>query len=477
MCYSLIVGKNATTDGSVILGANNDWPGYPGHILYTPRKQHGKDDKFALASGVEIPQVAETYAYTHTTTAYTTGTRDESWMEGVNENQVAVSIMGVYAFKQIPSKNGIEADDLTILVMERGKIARQSVEMLGALIKEYGFSVSSIEGAAGSVVMGIADPQEGFWFEVAPGGHWVAKRVPDDMISVRPNCFGIQEVDFEDPVNFIWSEGLEEFAVEQGWHNPGQGAFNFSSSYSDDVAICAYGKADDPVNAVRRWRAINIATGIDYPLEELIYEAVPKEKLSVQDVMNILRDSLEGTKYDLTTAPEAGRHKNPFWMEVSSSIGQAGTVSSMVAHLRSWLPNEIGGLMWFSMANGHLSTFVPCYLGSKGMPAEYHRGEILDFDENSAWWIFQDVGQLCYRNYEKIAKNEVIPVFRAMEEQTFNELAVIEDTLLSLYQKNPELALGAMKAYTTSKAIMAMDTAKKLSRKIKGKYLANVTVN
>lgn len=477
MCYSLIVGKNATVDGSVILGANNDWPGYPGHILYTPRKQHGKEDKFILASGVEIPEVAETYAYTHTTTAYTTGTRDESWMEGVNENQVAVSIMGVYAFKQIPSSDGIEADDLTILVLERGKSARQSVEMLGKLIKEYGFSVSSIDGAAGSVVMGIADPNEGFWFEVVPGGHWVAKRVADDMISVRPNCFGVQEVDFQDPVNFMWSEGLSEFAAEQGWHNPDEGAFNFSSSYSDDVAICVYGKADDPVNAIRRWRAINIATGIDYPLDQLAYEAVPKEKLSVKDVMNILRDSLEGTKYDLTMVPEAGIHKNPFWMEVSNSIGQCGTVSSMVAHLRGSFPNEIGGLMWFSLANGHLSTFVPCYIGSQGMPMEYHKGEILNFDEESAWWIFQDVGELCYRNYQEIAKNEVIPVFRALEDQAMNELLIMEDAFVSLYEKKPQMALDAMKAYTTGKAIVAMDTAKKLSRKIKGKYLANVTIS
>ncbi|MCR6544254.1 dipeptidase [Dehalobacterium formicoaceticum] len=475
MCFSLIVGKDATQDGSVILGANNDWPGYPGHILYTPRKQHGKDAKSLLASGKEIPELDETFAYTHTTTAYTTGTRDESWMYGVNENQVAVSIMGVYAFKQIPSANGIEADDLTILVLERGKTARQSVEMLGELIKEHGFSVSSIEGAAGSVVMGIADPKEGFWLEVIPGGHWVAKRVPDDMISVRPNCFGVQEVDFQDPDNFLWSEGVAEFAEAQGWHRPNEGTnFNFSSCYSDDVAICAYGKADDPVNAYRRWRAMNIATGIDYPLDELVYEAVPKEKISVKDAMNILRDTLEGTKYDLTKAPEAGVHKNPFWMEVSSSIGQGGTVLSMIAHLRDNMPNEIGGQMWFSLANGHLSTFLPCYIGSKGMPTEFKIGEILEFDENSAWWVFQELGELCYRNYQEIAKKEVIPVFRAMEDETLALLSVMEKCFLELYQENPELALETMKFFTTGKALIALDVAKKLSRKIKGKYLANV---
>lgn len=352
MCFAVIAGKDATVDGSVIIGSNNDWPGYPGHIIYAPKKDYKEGATFTLTNGIEIPEAEEVFSYTFTSTAYTTGVRDESWLYGVNENQVAVAMMGVYAFKQIESENGLEADDLTMLVLERGKTARQSIEMLGEIIKTYGFSVSSIDGAAGSVVVGIADPQEGYWFEISPGGHWVAKRVPDNMISARPNCFGVQEVDFDDPVNYMWSVNLVTFAKEQGWYDDkDQKPFNFFKAYADDSSINTYGKADDPVNAHRRWRAMNIASGIDLPMEELTYEIVPKEKMTVRDVMDILGDSSEGTKYDLSTAPEAGIYKNPFWMDVSCSIGQGGTVLSMVAQLRAFLPNEIGGLMWFSYAN------------------------------------------------------------------------------------------------------------------------------
>lgn len=477
MCFAAIVGKDATADGSVILATNNDWPGYPGHIIYQPKKEYQEGSKFTLTNGIEIPEARETFSYTFTSTAYTTGIHDESWLYGVNDNQVAVSMMGVYAFKQIESENGLEADDLTRLVLERGKTARQSIEMLGEIIKKYGFSVSSIEGAAGSVVLGIADPQEGYWFEISPGGHWVAKRVPDNMISVRPNCFGTQEVDFDDAVNYMWSDNLVTFAKEQRWYDESdQQPFNFFKAYADDSPINTYGKADDPVNAHRRWRALNIASGIDLPIEEPIYEIEPKEKMTIRAMMDLLGDSSEGTKYDLTTAPEAGTSKNPFWMDVSSSIGQAGTVLSMVAQLRDFLPNEIGGLMWFSYGNAHLSPFIPCYIGSKGLPQEYEVGDILCYDLNSAWWVFNEMGQLCYRNYQEIAKKEVIPVFRAMEDKALEKQEIMEKIFLDLYNKDPELARDIMSIYTKSYAIVALDEAKKLSTKIKGKYLANVIV-
>ncbi len=161
-------------------------------------------------------------------------------------------------------------------------------------------------------------------------------------------------------------------------------------------------------------------------------------------------------------------------MDVSSSIGQAGTVISMVVQLRDFLPKEIGTLMWFAYANSHLSPFIPCYLGSKDIPQEFQVGEILNFDENSAWWVFQEVGELCYRNYQEIAKKEVIPVFREIEDKALEKQEIIEKLFVELYDQDPNLAYDAMNTYTTNCALTAMDKARKLSKKIKGKYLSNV---
>ena len=369
MCSSMIVGKNATQNGNVLVGINNDWPGYPGHIHYVPRKEHAKDAVFTLVNGIQIPEVETTNAYLHTTTAYETGHNSESWWGGVNEYQVSVGMQGVYSFKPFDAKPGLEADDLTILMLQRGKSARHAIEMLGELIEEYGFSVSSIEGAAGCCNIAIADPNEGFFFEVAPGGAWCAKRVADDEAEYRPNCFGNQVIDFDDPVNFIWSKNLFSHAVEQGWYDENSGEpFNFYEIYSDNDSINEFGKALDPVNSHRRWRAVNLVSGEDHNLEDMVYSAKVNRKLSARDMMDIVSDSTEGSKYDLSKAPEAGPFKNPFWMETSTSIGWAGTVVSMVVEYRQDVPKDIGTLAWFAYANTLLAPFVPCYLGSEGLP-------------------------------------------------------------------------------------------------------------
>ncbi|QTQ13875.1 C69 family dipeptidase [Treponema parvum] len=477
MCFSIIAGKNATTTGNVLVGVNNDWPGYPGHIHFVPRKQHARDAVYTLSNGIKIPQVETTNAYTHTTTAYETGHYSESWWGGVNEHQVSVGMQGVYSFKSFTSKPGLEADDLTILVLERGKTARQSIEMLGELIEKYGFGVSAIEGAAGCCNISVADPNEGFFLEVAPGGIWCAKRVADDEAECRPNCFGTQVIDFDDPVNFLWSKNIVSHAVEQGWYDDKSGKpFNFYEIYSDNDSINEFGKASDPVNAYRRWRAVNLVSGKDFALEDMVYGAKVNRKLSVRDIADLISDSSEGSKYDLSKAPEAGQFKNPFWMETSTSVGWAGTVVSMVVEFRRDMPKEIGTLAWFSYGNTLISPFLPCYLGSEGMPHAYSIGEINEFDPKSAWWTFQDVGQLCYRNYQKIAKEWIIPVFRQFETEQFEVQPDLEAFLIKLYEKNPEAAKRLMRTYTHSQANTAMELAQQLSKEIKGRFLANTII-
>ena len=164
MCFSLIAGRRATTTGSVLMGSNDDWPGCPGNTFHQPRLTHAPGETFLTVKGTGIPQVTETAAYVYTACSYETGTRHVSWADGMNEHQVAVGMMGVYSFRNC-QKGGelLEADDISILILERGRTARQAIETVGALIDEYGYSVSSIEGAEGAVVMGVSDPEEGFF--------------------------------------------------------------------------------------------------------------------------------------------------------------------------------------------------------------------------------------------------------------------------------------------------------------------------
>ena len=88
MCFGLIAGRNTTVSGAVLAGANDDWPGCPGHTHFKPHIVHTPDEYFLAVKGHHIPQAAETYAYTYTACAYETGTRPISWADGMNESGV-----------------------------------------------------------------------------------------------------------------------------------------------------------------------------------------------------------------------------------------------------------------------------------------------------------------------------------------------------------------------------------------------------
>ena len=125
MCFSVIVGRNASAAGHVLLAANDDWPGCPGHVHYVPRRAWDGGDTFLTVKGTPIPQVPLTYGYTYSAAAYETGTRRVSWADGVNDQRVAVSMQGVYAFADYQKEGDLlECDDLVILMLERGRTAR-----------------------------------------------------------------------------------------------------------------------------------------------------------------------------------------------------------------------------------------------------------------------------------------------------------------------------------------------------------------
>lgn len=449
MCYSVIVGKKASATGNVILAANDDWPGCPGHVLYEEAKDHEKEDVFRLVNGKEIPQIRHTYSYVHSAAAYDTGWRTESWNEGVNEKNVSVSMDGIYAFQNISSDGWLQADDLPVLILERASGAREAVMMVGELIERYGFSVSSIEGAAGAVVLAVADPQEGYFLEVLPGGIWVAKRVKDDEAEVRPNCLGTQEIDFEDKETYLYSEKIAKL---------GKGC-NFSEMFSSEEAICDYGGPKDAVNMYRRWNGIFRLTGVDTELEEQQYAAPAKAgSVTIQMVKELLGDYMKDTRYDLSREPEAGIHHNPYYMDINISVGQAGTVAAMVIDYsqKEW---GYGALAWFCFGNAGIAPFVPCFEKSRGLPVMYQKGKCGEFTTESAWFVMEELCELVYRRFDA-----VIPIVRKKTEEWSREF---QERLDSLQEKED------IKHITDEYAQWLLEQVKNLNTYLKGHCLGN----
>lgn len=212
-CTVILIGKEATSDGSVIiLAANDDWPGYPSRLVHVPGKRHAPNEQFTLVRGRKIPQVRRTFSYNYVCSAYETGTRKVSWIYGINENHVAVAMAGTYNFRQLGTQGcQMEADDLPWVVLERAHTARDGIEIMTSLMDEYGFAGGSVD-EAGSVAMAVADAREGWWFEPIPGGVWLSTRVPDNRVTFRPNCIGTHGVDINDRKNVLSSKNMVSYA-------------------------------------------------------------------------------------------------------------------------------------------------------------------------------------------------------------------------------------------------------------------------
>ncbi len=478
MCFSVILGKQASATGHVLLAANDDGAGCPGHVHHVPRRLWPAGAEYVTVDGTRIPQVRQTFGYTYSAADYQTGTLDVSWADGINEKRVAVSMTGVYAFDDHHTENDhLEADDLSLLILERGESARQAIELVGALIGTYGFTVSTIDGARGSATLAVADPEEGFFLELLPGGHWCARRVPDDMAECRGNCFGIGEIDFNDPVNYITSPGLYDLALKTGKICPGE-KLDFAKAFGGDTSTIspAYGGALNPVNTMRKWSFLHCVGGLDVPQEEPLYFCRPKKAVTVRELMDIMRYDLSGTRYDPAACPEAGLNHNPYWKTINPCISQSGTIVCMVADLSCCLPEAIGSLVWFSFCNARLSPFVPCYTNGRGLPSAYQIGKYTCFDPTSAWWVFEELNELCYRNYDAVARKLVIPAVEALEDRFFAALIQAEEDLAPWMGNSPATALLQLTELTAALADEALELARAMIHSIKGKYLCNTVL-
>ena len=355
-CFSILVGKDASTDGSVIFGHNDDTGMSLVNTYKVPRQKHKPGEVIALENGGELPQVAETYSYI--------------WMNMpgknvcdtyINEHGVTVGSNGCPSKEKNPElTDGGIVYWIRRAVAERVSSAREGVEIAGALIDKYGYASS------GRTYI-IADTNEGWLLNAVNGKHWVAQRIPDDKIAVIPNYYTIGEIDLSDTKNFLGSPDIIEYAIEQGWYDPAKdGKFHFAKTYSDGGSL----RTNDNYN--RMWQGVNLVSGKDYEYKSELPAAVkPVHKVSAQNIMAVLRDHYIGTELDKTMNYILG---SPYKMN-GPTICAGGTQYSTVAHLRNWLPVEIGAIMWVAQYRPDVQAYTPYYSSMQSVPELYGYGD------------------------------------------------------------------------------------------------------
>ena len=447
MCTCLIAGKNATKSGRVLLAANDDWDKVSGILAHTPRRTHTSDEMYVLTAGGRIPQISESCGYVYTACDYSIGTLTRGWSCGVNDRGVAAAGTGASAFKEIKTNGALlEPDDILLLILSRAETARGGIRMIGALLEQYGLNCSGLEECASMATYAVADSEEGWWLEVAPGNHWIAVRVPDDEVAVRENAFAIHDADLTDTENVMASAGLAEYAREQGWWDGDIHHFDFAAAYGSDVSPNEWGPELDKMNMRRRWRAMNLLSGQETPEDALLYSMKPNRLLTEDDLRTVLRDVYEGTVYDLTKAPDAGRCGNPFHDDPPDySLCRSWTVASFVADLKKDEPS----VMWVCMGCPKTGFYLPVYTDISGLPACC---EETDPEKDSLFWAAQELHYLVCRRYA-VSFPLVENVRIASEWEAAQELAAMNETLKTLPAQERQAEQTAFSARQIQRAL------------------------
>eukprot|EP00287_Rhodomonas_sp_CCMP768_P014540 CAMPEP_0196758138 /NCGR_PEP_ID=MMETSP1091-20130531/104028_1 /TAXON_ID=302021 /ORGANISM="Rhodomonas sp., Strain CCMP768" /LENGTH=673 /DNA_ID=CAMNT_0042106941 /DNA_START=15 /DNA_END=2036 /DNA_ORIENTATION=- len=351
-----------------------------------------------------IPQVPHTYKYFEETYGV------------INEKQVGIAestCSGIFGAKAAGHGGTalMSVDTLSQLAMERAKTAREAVELMGAMAEKYGFyGAGSFEGTAESLL--VIDPHEGWVFHILPdptgtSAIWVAQRVPDGHVTVVPNIFVIRVVDLDDDKNFVGSRSMFDIAKERGLWTPGT-PFDFTAIFSEGEYVHKY------YCGRRLWRAYSLLDpSQEFPSEyddlrkasPYPFSIAPHKKVSLKLVMAVMRDYLQGTTFDLTRGIAAGPfgtpdRYNPGKGEAAVSgawerpIALFRTSDSYVVQARGWLPDEVGGVVWFGPHGAHGTCYVPFPIGMAALPHAYTVGDPRRLSRHSAYWAHRYVENL-----------------------------------------------------------------------------------
>lgn len=354
-CFSVMAGKNATTDGSVMFAHNED--DYGTRIVNWYKVERMAYDSGSMVTinqqGTTIPQSRETNAY-----LWLDMPEMESSDTYMNEYGVVIASDACRSREDNPEiTDGGIGYWLRRIMAERAHSAREAVMIGGNLVEQFGYKFSGRSYF-------IADPNEAWIMAVVNGKHWVAQRVPDDRVAVVPNFYTIAQVNLKDTVNFQGSPDLIDYAIKRGWYVPARGgAFNFRKAYSDPDNLI------HKSNVYRMWKGIQALSRYEYALEdEFPFAFLPKEKVALADLMDLLRDHYEGTPLDVSD----GYQINPHFTD-NDPICSPTTQYGFIAQLRGYMPVEAGAVLWLAPYRPCVHPFIPWYNGITEIPLPYQK--------------------------------------------------------------------------------------------------------
>jgi len=448
-CFSILVGKDATVDGSVLFAHNEDDSGINLVNWYkVPRLSHHKNENISLINGGQIPRVDETYSFL--------------WLEMPGQtfsdsylNEYGVTIASDACRSKEDSADIVDGGIgyyLRRIMAERAKSAKEAVKIAGAIVDSIGYASSGRTYC-------IADPTEAWMMSIVKGKHWVAQRIPDEHIAIIPNYYTIQNVDLTDTLNFLGSPDIIDYAIDRGWYDPeSREDFNFRLAYGKPSSI------NSIRNMAREWGAINILSPIQYAIsDEFPFSFKPDDNVSIQDLMGVLQHHYENTELEdkeITSPHDYG----------IIPICRKDTQYGMVAQLRNWLPNKIGSVMWIAPHRPCSQVFVPWYSGIIKIPSGFAFGDY-NFALENHFVKYDDVKTQTsshkFWDYVNFADNidenyyELIPSVKVeknnIQKQIFTKFSEFDEILSEIYSENPQVLNNSINTFTNEIIDISLD--------------------
>jgi len=435
MCTTIVVGKNRSATGSVLLAHSEELGRNSAHkIEVSPRRKAAAGEQYPLYSGGSLPQSAELPRYI-ATKIFDKNHYPGEHTAGVNEHGVTVAnnmalmrgIPEARAYDAVPG--GVIWTEFVQLVLERARSAREGAVLIGELCTTHGLSCDS------GTMLAVADYDDAWWVELARGGQWAARRVGPDEIAMRANCYRIGAIDFNDHENFMYPATLVDYARKQGWYT--DGPFDFAATYGDPH------NQRDAYNCDR------------HAVLENRYSSLGK--VGVIDLMQFMRDIFEGTPQF-----KAGEDGSPFRTGVRT-IARMNTEASVIVELRRTLPH-IGNRMWCAMATSLTSVYVPFHLGISAVEPHYAYAS-RSYDPASAYWLFTELAKLADYGYSKCIEI-VTSAWQKFEAETFASLPAVEARAAAL---DPAAASEVLTGYDNQRAAAAIRQVQQLLPEVKTK--------
>jgi dipeptidase len=481
-CTTIMVGKLASTDGSVMTSHSCDGK-YRTWLEIYPYQKHDIGAMHPVFKGMlateeawdmtevtkkgDIPEVAETYSYLNT--AYPC----------LNEKQLAIGETTIYGRQELVNEEGLFLiEELEKIALQRCSTAREAISLIGKLAEEYGYCDLA-------ECITLADPKEVWQLEIAgsgkgkPSAIWCAQRIPDQNIGICANIPRISIIDFNNPDSFMYSTDLQKTAKKLGYWD-GKEPLKFWKVINGKKPF-----------AIREYYVLSTlapSLNLSFDAEELPFSVKPDNKVSVRDIMKYFRETYEETQWDmaknlLITVKEKDKEgkeiekkiKSPVisnWMnsdlrtllneikpgiiDRQRTIAIAGCSYSHVIQCRDWLPDEVGAIAWFSFDNPGQSPRIPIFSGVLGLPASFSICGQQRYRSDAAIWSFREANRLSTVNWSK-GRILIEPAVKEFEDKAFEELPAIETKVVDLVKEGKnEDAKKLVTSYTNNFAFSAM---------------------